>query len=84
MWLRLEKEVKEEMVIEVLKRVHAGDKTILLERHTHGGLIVCDELKVEERQEDYTIYKFFDSDDMDGAERYFKAVVREERRRASK
>lgn len=69
------------MTIEVLKRVHAGDKTILLERHPHGGLIVCDELKVEERQEDYTIYKFFDSDDINGAERYLKDVVREERRK---
>lgn len=70
------------MVIEVLKRVNAGSKTILLERHTtHGGLVVCDELKVEERQEDYTIYKFFSSDDMKGAERYFKDVVKEERRR---
>jgi len=69
------------MVIEVLKRVHAGDKTILLERHTHGGLIVCDELKVEERQEEYTIYKLFSSDDMNGAERYFKDVVKEEERR---
>ena len=69
------------MTIEVLKRAHAGDKTILLERHPHGGLIVCDELKVEERQKEYTIYKFYSSDDMNGAERHFKNMVKEERRR---
>lgn len=61
-----------------LRRAKAGDKTIVMLQNPYGGITVSDELR--EGQEDYTIYRFFSSDELKEAKRYFNEVVKGEKR----